>query len=133
MLVDAREAARTLAHVDDLTDRTRATGLPVELRVEGTPDGLPAGIDLAAYRIVQEALANTTKHAGAARAWVVVRYEPHAVEVEVADDGRGPVGGTGGGHGLVGIRERVALYDGELAVGRRPAGGFRIHARLPIA
>jgi signal transduction histidine kinase len=93
-------------------------------------------VDLAAYRIVQEALANTAKHAGAEHVWVVVRYDDRSVEVEVADDGRGPNGsrraGHGGGHGLVGIRERVALYDGTLDVGRRPSGGFLVHARLPI-
>jgi signal transduction histidine kinase len=84
---------------------------------------------------VQEALANVSKHARAARAWVVVRYERDAVEVEVADDGRGPNGAapsSGGGHGLVGMRERVALYNGTLEAGGRPDGGFLVRARLPL-
>jgi signal transduction histidine kinase len=126
----------SLARVDALAARARNAGVPVELDVEGEPAALPAGVDLAAYRIVQEALANTAKHAGRARARVVVRYRPDAIEVEIADDGgpsRGaPSRGTGGGHGLIGIRERVALYDGTLDVGRRPSGGFLVHARLPI-
>jgi signal transduction histidine kinase len=125
-----------LAGVDALARRARAGGVRVEVRVEGEPAGLPAGVDLAAYRIVQEALANVAKHAGAARAWVLVRYDRRAVELEVTDDGRGPGGSraprNGGGHGLVGIRERVALYDGTLDVGRRPGGGFLVHARLPL-
>jgi signal transduction histidine kinase len=133
-LVDAGAPQPGLALVDGLTQRAREGGLPVELRVEGDPAALPAGVDLAAYRIVQEALANAAKHAGAARARVIVRYLRQAVEVEVADDGRG-AGGAGssdGGHGLVGIRERVALYDGTVAIGRRPGGGFLVHARLPV-
>ena len=97
----------------------------------------PAGVDLAAYRIVQEALTNASKHAAGARAQVVVRYQRHAVEVEIADDGRGAAPPRtrpriGDGHGLIGIRERVALYGGTLDAGRRPSGGFRVHARLPI-
>ena len=124
-----------LAGVDALAQRARAGGMEVDVRVEGEPAEVPSGVDLAAYRIVQEALANTAKHARAGHAWVVVRYDRRAVEVEVADDGRGPNGarpaGAGGGHGLVGIRERVALYDGTLDVGRRPSGGFLVHARLP--
>jgi len=88
---------------------------------------------------VQEALTNASKHAAGARAEVVVRYARHAVEVEIADDGgaaaparASSTTATGGGHGLIGIRERVALYGGTLDVGRRPAGGFRLRARLPI-
>jgi signal transduction histidine kinase len=105
--------------------------------VEGDPARLPGGVDLAAYRIVQEALSNASKHAAGARAEVVVRYERTAVELEIADDGRGPADAgaprTGGtGHGLIGIRERVALYGGTLDAGQRPSGGFRVHARLPI-
>ncbi len=125
-----------LARVDALAERARGAGLPVDLHVEGDRAALPAGVDLAAFRIVQEALANTSQHAGAARAWVVVRYGERAVEVEVADDGRGANGGRaardGRGHGLAGMRERVALYGGTLDVGRRPSGGFRVRARLPI-
>jgi signal transduction histidine kinase len=122
--------------VDALVLRARDAGLPVSLQVEGEPSALPAGVDLAAYRIVQEALANAAKHAGGTRAWVVVRYREHAVEVEIGDDGRNPDGvpapGANGGHGLIGMRERVALYGGTLDLGRRPAGGFRVHARLPL-
>ena len=134
---DAANAPKpTLARVDALAARARNAGVPVELNVEGEPAALPAGVDLAAYRIVQEALANAAKHAGPARASVVVRYRPHAVEVEIADDGRGPgrapSRGNGGGHGLIGIGERVALYGGTLDVGPRPSGGFLVHARLPI-
>jgi signal transduction histidine kinase len=136
-LVDATAAPQpSLELVDGLARRAREGGLPVELSVEGERPALPAGVDLAAYRIVQEALANVSKHAGTARASVVVRYLRHAVEVEVADDGRGGNGsqpqGRGGGHGLVGIRERVALYDGTVHIGRRPGGGFLVHARLPV-
>jgi signal transduction histidine kinase len=134
----------SLSRVDALAQRARDGGLPVELRVEGDPNGLAAGVDLAAFRIVQEALSNASKHAGAARAWVTVRYEQRAVEVEIGDDGRGPAAGKrarnteraapGGtsGHGLVGMRERVALYGGTLDVGGRPGGGFAVRARLPL-
>jgi len=129
-------APPTLAHVAALAARARDAGQPVELRVEGDPAELPGGVDLAAFRIVQEALTNASKHAAGARAEVVVRYESAAVEVEIADDGRtaaDQVTKTGGtGHGLIGIRERVALYGGTLDAGRRPSGGFRVHARLPI-
>jgi signal transduction histidine kinase len=129
-------APPTLAHVAALAERARDAGQPVELRVEGDPAKLPGGVDLAAYRIVQEALTNASKHAAGARAEVVVRYARTAVEVEIADDGRGaadPVTkAVGTGQGLIGIRERVALYGGTLDAGRRPSGGFRVHARLPI-
>jgi len=125
-----------LAHVATLAARARDAGQPVEVRVEGDPAHLPGGVDLAAYRIVQEALSNASKHAAGARAEVVVRYGRTAVEVEIADDGpeataRAPQT-DGTGHGLIGIRERVALYGGTLDAGRRPSGGFRVHARLPI-
>jgi signal transduction histidine kinase len=126
----------TLARVDALAQRAREGGLPVDLRVEGDPARIAAGVDLAAFRIVQEALANTSKHAGAAHAWVVVRYEQRAVEVEIGDDGRkgsaSQPSGRGGGHGLIGMRERVALYGGTLDAGRRPGGGFAVRARLPL-
>ena len=126
-----------LAGVDALAERTGAAGLQVELEVDGEPAPLPAGLDLAAYRIVQEALANASKHAHAGRARVTVHYEPRAVELEVADDGRGPapVARTrnGAGHGLVGMRERAALYGGTLEAGAGPAGGFLVRARLPIS
>ena len=130
------EAPPGLASVDALAERTGAAGLQVELEVDGEPAPLPAGLDLAAYRIVQEALANAYKHAHAGRARVTVHYEPRAVELEVADDGRGPAPVTrtrnGAGHGLVGMRERAALYGGTLEAGAGPAGGFVVRARLPI-
>ena len=118
-----------------LVEQVRQSGLPVELRVEGEPVALPAGVDLSAYRIVQEALTNTLKHAGPARAWVAVRYAGDDVEIEVENDGRSDGGGDGdgAGHGLVGMRERVALCGGELHSGPRPGGGYRISARLPVA
>ena len=132
----ADDAEPSLARVDQLADRARAAGVPVELSVEGSPARLHAGLDLAAFRIVQEALANAAKHARADRAWVTVRYGQRAIELEIGDDGRGArAGGTardGGGHGLVGMRERVALYGGSLDAGPQPAGGYRVRARLPI-
>jgi signal transduction histidine kinase len=108
----------------------------VELRVSGDPVALPAGIDLAAYRIVQEALTNTLKHAGDARATVTVAYEPNELVLSIEDDGEGMRDGyelseAGGGHGLVGMRERAALYGGIVQAGRRRGGGFAVHARLP--
>ena len=124
-----------LAGVAALAERTRAAGLQVELDVD-EPAPLPAGLDLAAYRIVQEALANASKHAQAGRARVRIRYEPRALELEVADDGRGPAPTSrsrGAGHGLVGMRERVGLYGGTLRAGPGPAGGFVVRARLPLS
>lgn len=122
-----------LAGLGDLVDHVRAAGLPVELRVEGAARPLPSGVDLSAYRIVQEGLTNALKHAGPARAEVLVRYGDRDLELEVSDDGRGrDDASNGGGHGLVGMRERVALYGGELDAGPRPGGGFGLRARLPI-
>jgi signal transduction histidine kinase len=92
---------------------------------------LPPGIELAGYRIVQEALTNALKHAGAAAAIVSLRYGPQWLEIEVSDDGRGG-SPNGHGHGLIGMRERALLYGGELDAGRRPEGGFRVRARLPV-
>ena len=132
---DAPAPQPSLTRVSALAQRARDAGLPVELHVDGDPAPLPAGVDLAAYRIVQEALANTSKHAHASRAWVVVRYAERAVQVEISDDGHGPNGDradTGCGHGLIGMRERVGLYGGTLDVGSRPSGGFLVRARLPV-
>jgi signal transduction histidine kinase len=122
-----------LGTLPQLVEQVRQSGLPVELTVEGTPVKLPAGVDLSAYRIVQEALTNTLRHAGPAHAWVAVRYEGEDVEIEVANDGVSDSVNDGGGHGLVGMRERVALCGGELRSGPRPGGGFKISARLPVA
>jgi signal transduction histidine kinase len=116
-----------------LVEQVRQSGLPVELRVEGEPVKLPAGVDLSAYRIVQEALTNALKHAGPAHAWVSVRYADDDVEIEVENDGLSDAETDGAGHGLVGMRERVALCGGELHSGPRPGGGFTISARLPVA
>ncbi len=118
----------------ELVEQVRLSGLPVELTVEGTPVKLPAGVDLSAYRIVQEALTNSLKHAGPTAAVEVrVRYEHDDVVVEVLDDGRGVVAATGsGGHGLLGMRERVDVVGGELRTGPRAGGGFAVWARLPL-
>jgi signal transduction histidine kinase len=134
---DQREASLApqpgLARIDDLLTRTRRAGLPVELAVAGEPRVLPPGVDLTAYRIVQEALTNAHKHAGPARAHVFLRYGIETLELEVTNDGRlAPNGGDGVGHGLVGMRERVALYDGTLEAGPRAGGGYAVRARLPV-
>ena len=122
-----------LATLDALLVQVRDAGLPVELAVEGDPVELPPGVDLSAYRIVQEALTNALKYAGPARAWVLVRYGEKDVTLEIANDGTSDsASGNGGGHGLVGMRERVAVYGGELESGPRAGGGFAVRARLPI-
>src|SRR5262249_30076489 len=121
-----------LARLPELVDQVRAAGLAVDLHVEGEPHPLPAGVDLAAYRVVQEALTNTIKHAHASLADVRVRYDGEHVDLVVADDGVGAVlNGSNGGHGLIGMRERVALYGGELETAVRPEGGFLVRATLP--
>jgi signal transduction histidine kinase len=121
----------SLDHLDALAAHMTEAGLPVEVRVTGERRELPPGIDISAYRIVQEALTNALKHAGPAHATVDVRFGPGELEIEVADDGRGgePAGATG--HGLTGMRERVAVYGGELEAGGGN-GGFRVRARLPV-
>jgi signal transduction histidine kinase len=121
-----------IATLGTLVDHVREAGLPVELTVEGEPVRLPPGVDLSAYRIVQEALTNALRHAGPAHAWVAVRYGGDDVEIEVANDGRSD-DGSGDGHGLVGMRERVALCGGELRAGPRQGGGYAILARLPMS
>jgi signal transduction histidine kinase len=125
----------SLQHVERLVEQARDAGLPVHVEIEGEPTELPAGVDLTAYRLVQEALTNTVKHANATRADVVIRYGDGIVELLVSDDGRGSSDGTAesGGHGLVGMRERVAVYGGELEAGPAPDGGYRLHARLPTS
>jgi signal transduction histidine kinase len=127
-----------LADLEGLLAELANAGLAVKLRVNGTRPPLPAGVDLSAYRIVQEALTNVVKHAGSARAQVVIGYGDQDVRVEVTDDGQGAVtaagdGRAGTGHGLIGMRERVAAFGGDLEVGPRPDGGFRVAARLPLA
>jgi signal transduction histidine kinase len=110
----------------------REAGLPVDLSVEGEPIELPPGVDLSAYRIVQEALTNALKHAGSATARVVVRYSENDLELEIADTGLGTGANDGEGHGLVGMRERVSLYGGRIEAGPRNGGGFAVRARLPL-
>src|SRR5829696_5418565 len=128
-----RAPASGLAQLDSLVAGAGATGLEVRTRVEGLPRPLPAGTDLAAFRIVQESLTNVTRHAGPASATVLVRYGNDDLTVQVDDDGRGPAAtGTGAGNGIRGMRERVAALGGELITGPRPGGGFRVQARLPI-
>ena len=122
-----------LSDVPTLVTQLEEAGLPVELQVEGERRELPVGIELSAYRIVQEALTNALKHAGDAQASVTIRYGSDSLELEIADDGTGaamPVSSSG--HGLVGMRERVALYGGRLDAGRRPSGGFAVRVLLPI-
>ncbi|HEY6591119.1 MAG TPA: sensor histidine kinase, partial [Actinomycetota bacterium] len=127
-----------LANLEGLLAEVAEAGLAVRLRVEGAPAPLPAGLDLSAYRIIQEALTNVVKHAGPAHAQVTIRYRDHEVAVEVIDDGRGVAavateGRRRTGHGLTGMAERVAVFGGDLEVGPRPGGGFRVAARLPLA
>jgi signal transduction histidine kinase len=122
-----------LTDVPALVTQLHDAGLPVELHIEGEPLELPVGIDLSAYRIVQEALTNALKHAGEATATVAIRYDKCSLELEIVDDGAGTPSAVGsGGHGLVGMRERVALYGGRLDAGRRPGGGFAVRVLLPI-
>lgn len=132
----AGSAAPGLDQLDLLAQRARMSGLPVKLAINGRRRALPEPIDLVAFRIVQEALTNSIKHAGPARATVTVTFSKDRLELEVCDDGRGaspkPSAEAGGGHGLVGMRERLALFDGELSTGGQVGGGFRIYARLPL-
>jgi signal transduction histidine kinase len=124
----------TLEKLDALVDRARAAGLPVRLEVQGERPELTAGLDLAAYRVLQEALTNVIKHGGCAPTDVRVHYRADAVEVLVTNEERGVVATRvdGGGHGLVGMRERVRMYGGELHAGPRPGGGFELAVRLPL-
>ena len=122
----------SLEHLAKLVEHARESGLPVELTIEGDPVGLSAGLDLTAYRFVQEGLTNAVKHARAKQAQVLVRYDNGHVELTVTDDGTGDGGGDSGGHGLVGMRERLSVYGGELEAGPRPEGGYRLFARLPV-
>jgi signal transduction histidine kinase len=124
-----------LGQLPSLLDQLREAGLPAEVTMEGTPRPLATSIDLSLYRIVQEALTNALKHARATHAEVVVHYSADDIQVEVTDDGRGPSpsAGRSDGVGTVGMRERVALFGGELQVGPRPQGGYRVRVRLPLA
>ena len=122
-----------LRDLSTLVTQVREAGLPVDLEIDGDPRELPVGLELSAYRIVQEALTNALKHAGDAHATVHVRYGPDSLELEIVDDGAGvqvPV--ASGGHGLVGMRERVAVFGGVLEANRRLEGGYRLRATLPL-
>ncbi len=121
-----------LDQLETLATSMRAVGLAVDLRREGTQVALPAGVDLSAYRIVQEALTNTLRHAGASHADVTVRYSSEAVSLEVVDNGTTAPRGNGAGHGIVGMRERAALLGGTVEAGPAPWGGFRVQAHLPL-
>lgn len=126
-----------LSQVDALVQQFRAAGLTVDLRVQGEPDGIPDGVDLSAYRIVQEGLTNVLRHGGP-RAAVTIDHQPEVVRVEICDDGRrpdpavAPDPALGGGHGLIGMRERVSIFGGTLLTGPGPDGGFRLAATLPF-
>jgi signal transduction histidine kinase len=122
-----------LDQLDRLIEETSAAGVPVSLTVEGPRPPLPPGLDLAAYRILQEALTNVRKHAPGGRVDVRLRFDEHDLDLIVENTGGRPADGRGGdGYGLVGMRERVALYGGTLKVGLRTGGGFAVHARLPL-
>jgi signal transduction histidine kinase len=123
----------SVRRLDALVARAEQAGLHVDVTVHGTPTLLPQAVDAAAYRIVQEALTNTMRHAGASRAWVSLAYSPADLAIEVCDDGRGgekPVG-RAAGHGIAGMRERASELGGSVVAAARPEGGFRVRARLP--
>jgi signal transduction histidine kinase len=137
MAPERLEARPSLEHIGSLLEQYREAGLPVELTVKGNERTLPPGLDLAAYRVVQEALTNTLKHAAGAQAVVTVAYDAESLELAVSDDGKGGqaprrASGAGGGHGLVGMRERAAIYGGRLDAGPSPNGGFTVSARFPL-
>jgi signal transduction histidine kinase len=123
-----------LAKLPELVQRTRQAGLPVELRIQGEPLELPPGVDLSAYRIVQEALTNALKHASPTSATVLVRYQPNSLGLQVINDDRGasPTDRDRGGQGLVGMRERVLLFGGDFQAGPQAGGGYRVQASFPL-
>jgi signal transduction histidine kinase len=137
MRTDGDEAELTpqpgLDGLDSLAEEVGRAGLPVRLHVDGDPFPLPRAIDLSAYRIVQEGLTNALKHARASAADVIVRYRPDEVQLEVRDDGIGTGASDGLGHGLVGIRERVKIYGGEMSAGTANGRGFILSTRLPLS
>lgn len=128
-----QEPQPRLRDLDLLIDHVQAAGLNVDLEVTGEARELSPGVELSAYRIVQESLSNVLKHASGGRARVRIGYENGELELEVSDDGKGAPVVTPGGHGLLGMRERVALYGGNLEAGPRPGGGFRVRAVLPTS
>jgi len=128
---EALVPAPGLADLKGLVDRSAEAGVRVHLDVRGDRPRLSAGLDLAAYRVVQEALTNVIKHAAASSAQVTISYRPDSVTVEITDQGSS--GPPGSGHGIIGMRERVAVFGGEFAAGPGPDGGFRVRACFPIA
>jgi signal transduction histidine kinase len=136
MRSDGEDAERSpqpgLDRLDSLIEEIGRAGLPVRLQVEGERIALPAAIDLSAYRIVQEGLTNALRHAQASQADVLVRYGPGDVQIEVRDNGGGAQSGDGLGHGLIGVRERVKIYGGEMSAGTVSGGGFLLSTRLPL-
>jgi len=136
---DAAAAALTpqpgLGDLNALVDRLREAGVKVSVRVSGSPVALSAGADLAAYRVVQEALTNAVKHASGSSIVVSIDYTENAVKVDIADTGgtSSPSANLGNGRGLSGLRDRLALYGGTLSAGRRPTGGYRVTAEIPVA
>jgi signal transduction histidine kinase len=129
----ARAPQPGIGELGELLDQARTAGLPVSFTVEGVPQPLPGGAALAAYRIVQESLTNTRKHAGpVASASVMLRYSADALELTISDDGRGAAAPDGAGHGLTGMRERVAMFGGSVAAGPRQGGGFEVIAMIPL-
>jgi signal transduction histidine kinase len=130
---ETRAPTAGLARLDDLVARMSSSGVPVKVEVDGERHDLPAAVDLTAYRVIQESLTNVLRHAGAATATVRLGYQPGEVSVEVTDTGRGMAHAPeDGGHGLAGMRERIAALGGEFAAGSAPGGGFRVYARLPL-
>jgi signal transduction histidine kinase len=121
-----------LADLDRLVAELRGSGLPVSVTIEGHPLTLPQAVDLSAYRVVQEALTNTLKHAQATQAEVTLRWHDNALEVEIRDDGVGPTSNNGTGHGIVGMKERLALLGGTLTASPAPEGGFTVAAGFPL-
>jgi signal transduction histidine kinase len=123
-----------LGQLDELVAHVRRAGLPVDLRFEGRRTRLPVGIDVSTYRIIQEGLTNALKHAGPVATAVTLSYQPHALTVEIRNAAASghAVAAASGGHGLMGMRERVAMYGGELQAGPGPAGGYTLRARLPL-
>ncbi|HEY3562518.1 MAG TPA: histidine kinase [Kribbella sp.] len=128
----------SLTRLSELIDRIAFAGLPVDVRISGDPCALPAGVDVTAYRIIQEALTNALKHGDGVKAEVTVRYAPHALRVEVLNTGPSVLTGgrapapDGDGRGLLGLKQRVAVYGGQLDARRRLGGGFRVRAKLPL-
>ncbi len=122
----------SLKYLEALIKQVREAGLPAELHIQGESKPLPPGVDLSAYRIVQEALTNCLKHAGPSHAKVRVHYGEDELELEISDDGAGNGKGEGSGQGLIGMRERVTLYGGVLESGKRDGGGYLVRARLPL-